>query len=766
MKAVPKVLVIGAVLLLGAAPPPVVQAQSPILDLIAKGKRALDDFEYATADTVWHQLLAQPLSRHQRIDVLQLLAATLYPDDAPRQRPDTAGAVIRRLVGMGANRMYQKDASWPGLDSLYRVVVAANPGVRMEAAGASGDDFDSVRDVMSLVNDGYPVPDIADRVSIDCYAFSFDELEGNVRRMRNYSGLPDALERRCSRLFVESDPPNGVLTVGGRDFGPVPDRGQLRWVRPARAIDLSVASPQHTATKTVEFPEGRTLHAKFFLPRDTLLWPAVRTPEQIAEELRLFDRFSPSTPRPEQPVRPRKMGAFAAGMLWGLVGGAAGYAAGQFLPAAGCVVNETVPPGQTYKDPRTGERFTSGQTINLGAGMPCIATVAGGTFGGMFLFSSIIKGSRNRSANARYEEAARAYPTLLSEWETRERRQFAERNPDVRQRLADERTKLAQVQAENSSIRTRNARLPEPQITVRDLDFSPTGASTAPPVTTEANSDIDMRVPEAAAPNPDAVAIVIGNRDYQTAGVPRAEYAIRDARSVKRYLVQAFGFSDDRVILDTNVSTGRMNELFGSATDAASGRLAELVAAKPAGTVDVFVFYSGHGGPDGRPPKRFLVPTDGNPRRLTATGYPLDALYKNLTALRARSVLLAIDAGFSSLSDAGSLIQTQSFGGNIELEVGTVGGANSQVMIAATGEQTARWRRDQGHGLFTYYFLRGIQGSADANGDGTITAGELENYVRSNVRTYASERLTGAQQVPEVFTNNPGRPIVTLKPGS
>ena len=759
-------LILAGALIVGASVPAIAQVQqgfSPIRDLIAKGKRALNDFEYATADTVWHQLLAQPLSRHQRIDVLQLLALTMYPDDAPFQRPDSAASVIRSLVSMGASRMYQREMTWRGLDSLYASVVAANPNLR--AASLNAGDYDAVRDVMTLVTDGYQVTEIADRVSIDCYAFAFDELEESIRRQRAYAGLPGALKAKCSRLFVESDPATGKLTVGGRDFGPVPERGQLRWVQPAQAVELSVSSAQHTSSKTVEFPIGRTLHAKFFLPKDTLLWPAVKTPEQIAEELRLFDRFTPSTPRPQQPVRPRRMGAFATGLLWGLVGGAAGYAVGQFLPAAGCVVNEEVPPGQTFRDPRDGKTYTSGQTINLGGGMPCLATVAGGSFGGMFLFSAVIKGSRNRAATGRYEEAVKEYPSLLSAWEQRERRQFAERNPDVRQRLADERTRLAQVQADNTAIRARNARLPEPVISIRDLDFAPSGATSAPPVSASRMSDVDMRVPEAASPNPNAVAIVIGNRDYQTPGVPNADYAVQDAMSVKRYLVEAFGFSEDRIILDTNVSVGRMNELFGSATDASSGRLAELVASRPAGTVDVVVFYSGHGHPEGRPPRRFLVPVDGNPRRLAATGYPLDALYKNLTALRARSVLLAIDAGFGALSDAGSLLQTESFGG-IELEVGTVGGANTQVLHATTGEQTARWRRDQSHGLFTYYFLRGIQGGADTNGDATITAAELETYIRANVRNYAAERMTGAQQVPEIFTNNPSRPIVTLKPGS
>jgi len=759
MKSANKVVVIAVALLVSAASPAaaqVTQSASPILDLINKGKTALNDFKYRSADSVWQQLLTRPLSRQQRIEVLQLLAATMYPDDAAEQKRDSAAAVIRQLVGMGVRKFVVREVAWQGLDALYASVVA-EPGIV-----AGPPIFDSVRDVVALVSDGHPVPDVVERVSIDCYAFSFDDLELQLRRFRAAAALPDALKQTCTRLHVESDPPNANLTVGQRNYGPVSERGQLRWVQPEKNVEIAVTKGQSKAAKVVEFPQGKLLHARFFLQKDTILWPSVRTPQQIAEELRLYDRFVPSTNRPPAPARPRGMNAFATGMLWGILGGAAGFAAGQFLPAAKCTVNETVPAGETWKV--RGKQYTGGQTVNMGEGMKCNAMIAGGAGLGLFTFTATIKGSKNRGATARYNEASRAYPTVLKEWEERERLAFAERNPDVRQRLADQQIKLSQTQSENAAIKARNSNIPEPQITVRELRAGESSGPTTPPTAADLMSDVDMRVPSAAAANPDAVAIVIGNRDYQVSGVPKADFAIRDAKSVQRYLVEAFGFSEDRVILDTNVSVGRMNELFGSVSDASSSRLAELVAGKPG--VDVFVFYSGHGGPEGRPAKRYLIPVDANPRRLTVTGYPLDVLYKNLTALRARSVTVAIDAGFGSLSDAGSLVQNQSFGGAIELEVGTVGGANAQVFLSTSANQTAKWRRDQGHGLFTYFFLKGLQGSADANGDQTITAAELETYVKANVRSYAADRMSGAQQVPEVFTNNPSRPLVTLKTGN
>ena len=38
-----------------------------------------------------------------------------------------------------------------------------------------------------------------------------------------------------------------------------------------------------------------------------------------------------------------------------------------------------------------------------------------------------------------------------------------------------------------------------------------------------------------------------------------------------------------------------------------------------------------------------------------------------------------------------------------------------------------------GHGVFTYYLLKGLKGEADFNKDGTVTAGELFAYIHDNV---------------------------------
>ena len=52
--------------------------------------------------------------------------------------------------------------------------------------------------------------------------------------------------------------------------------------------------------------------------------------------------------------------------------------------------------------------------------------------------------------------------------------------------------------------------------------------------------------------------------------------------------------------------------------------------------------------------------------------------------------------------------------------------------ISESSFEDAKW--GDGHGVFTYFLLRGLQGEADRNHDGVVTAGELFAYLQQSVR--------------------------------
>ncbi|MBI3755376.1 MAG: hypothetical protein HY265_04345 [Deltaproteobacteria bacterium] len=77
------------------------------------------------------------------------------------------------------------------------------------------------------------------------------------------------------------------------------------------------------------------------------------------------------------------------------------------------------------------------------------------------------------------------------------------------------------------------------------------------------------------------------------------------------------------------------------------------------------------------------------------------------------------------------------------------GAAVVDVFTSSAGKQISSWYREKQHGLFTYYFLQGIRGKADANNDGKVTVKEMDAYLGKNVSEQARV-LHNREQTPEV----------------
>jgi uncharacterized caspase-like protein len=67
---------------------------------------------------------------------------------------------------------------------------------------------------------------------------------------------------------------------------------------------------------------------------------------------------------------------------------------------------------------------------------------------------------------------------------------------------------------------------------------------------------------------------------------------------------------------------------------------------------------------------------------------------------------------------------------------------NFTVLTAAAGDQTAKPLEEAKHGMFSYFLMKGMEGDADANQDNQITAGELHQYIQSNVVQQSSGSQT------------------------
>jgi len=273
-------------------------------------------------------------------------------------------------------------------------------------------------------------------------------------------------------------------------------------------------------------------------------------------------------------------------------------------------------------------------------------------------------------------------------------------------------------------------------------------------------ADVVARIPKAVKPRPDAIAVIIGNRDYSNRDVPPVEFAVRDARAVRQYAEVALGVKPENIIYAENATQSVFRRIFG-AEGTEGGQLVDYV--KP-GRSDVFVFYSGHGAPTLKGGKAYLVPSDGDPTYITATGYSVDALYEGLSKIGAKSVFVAMDACFSGSSASGGMLIKNASPAMLKVSDPIFKIPNGIVLSASAADQISSWETQRRHGLFTYYLLAALSGEADADADKKVTLSEVETYLAENVE-YAARRQGRKQNIQLRGKADATAPIVELSAG-
>ncbi|MCB7129865.1 MAG: caspase family protein [Candidatus Brocadiales bacterium] len=274
-----------------------------------------------------------------------------------------------------------------------------------------------------------------------------------------------------------------------------------------------------------------------------------------------------------------------------------------------------------------------------------------------------------------------------------------------------------------------------------------------PPKEAPTYSDVDRNIPISRNQNPDALAVVLGIEKYRN--IPDVSYARRDAATFREYAARVLGIKDDIYHLyyrvDEEATKAEFEKLF-----AADGWIARR--ARP--TTDVYIYYAGHGAPEVRERSAYLIPYDGDINYPIQTGFSLNRLYEELGKLEISSVTVFLDACFSGVSRDDEVLLADARPVYIELEGPTAQG-DITVFSAATGSQVSSAWPEQGHGLFTYYLLKGLKGEADQNWDEQITLGELSNYLTENVSRRAG--LLDREQTPLMITREESRVLVQYR---
>ena len=251
--------------------------------------------------------------------------------------------------------------------------------------------------------------------------------------------------------------------------------------------------------------------------------------------------------------------------------------------------------------------------------------------------------------------------------------------------------------------------------------------------------------------------MVIGIDNYQNDNINDLKGAVRDAKKVAAELKKR-GISV-KTFINKNATQRAIKAYLG---DKLPGIVQE--------NERVIVYFAGHGVSmgSGEAAMGYLLPVDADRNSLRATGISMREIQAWFQDYRAKHVMFVADACYSGLA-----LNTRATGipANVREYLKLITSKPVRVALVAggSGEEANEWR---GQGLFTYYFLEGIGGAADADQNGIITSDELSAYIKPNVAQTAMNEFR-AKQNPQlgrrgegefIFLNPRGAAVNELEP--
>jgi len=243
-------------------------------------------------------------------------------------------------------------------------------------------------------------------------------------------------------------------------------------------------------------------------------------------------------------------------------------------------------------------------------------------------------------------------------------------------------------------------------------------------------------------------AVIIGISQYQDTRIPSLRYASTDAQAFYNWAISPKGgkYAPSRIkLLINNEATQRniKDSLF--------------VWLKQALEEDVVtIYFAGHGSPESpdSPENLFLLPYDVQYDNISTTGFPMWDIETALKRfIKAQKVVVIADAchaggvgqSFDIARRANRSIKVNPISSGLQ-NLSQIG--DGVCVISASDDKQFSQEGKQwggGHGVFTHFLLKGLEGEADYNKDTRVTLGELIPFISEQVR-----RATKNAQAPTV----------------
>ena len=236
-------------------------------------------------------------------------------------------------------------------------------------------------------------------------------------------------------------------------------------------------------------------------------------------------------------------------------------------------------------------------------------------------------------------------------------------------------------------------------------------------------------------------AVIVAINDYQNFGRYSGdlEYTISDARSFNSFLQSSKGGSvpATNIYYLTDSKATKSNIIY----------YAKKLFARAKTNDRVIFYFSGHGS------SGCFVPYDA-----TINGGNLlyfSEVKEVFRAAKCNTKLLFADACYSGSMKKNASKQLQE---KMNAASNKDSNMNIAVMMSCANNETSLESGELNHGLFTYYLIQGLGGSANSDGNKYVTIQELYYYVNQKVRAKANSM--GHTQTPVLFGNFDLRLIV------
>jgi len=230
-------------------------------------------------------------------------------------------------------------------------------------------------------------------------------------------------------------------------------------------------------------------------------------------------------------------------------------------------------------------------------------------------------------------------------------------------------------------------------------------------------------------------AVIVGVSKYKHTAISPLAFADRDAQAFRDFLLSPVGgaYPKENVRYLVNEDATLTNVRTALFTFLTKPRKDDLVV----------IYFAGHGFHDPNDRRNlYLLPYDAEMMNMGGTALPMWEMQDVFNrVIKARRIITLTDACHS----AGISGQQAFSGGNnlVNQYLVRYAAEGERAVLTASDINESSLEGEQwggGHGVFTYFVLEGMNGRADRNRDGTVTASELFEFVRGEVAKATFDR--------------------------